>query len=522
MNAAAAGAAGRELEIKLTGTTAAITRALRSPPVQTLQDGRPRTRTLESTYFDTADARLREQGAGLRLRRQGRRWVQTLKRERAVLGGLHDRDEVEHLVTAQWPDYALYDHTDFEALFASAPVRQRIQPLFSTRFLRTTRLLRDGQSQIELAYDRGMIVHGERQEPLCELELELKAGQADALFTLADALCTGFGLRLDVRSKAERGYALALGEAAAPCKARDTDLTASMTVSDGFVAVSAECVQHLQRNEFGLITGENPEYVHQARVALRRLRAAFALFRPAVKCAALDALEDELRRLAQALGTARDWDVFCLETLPRLPAELDAQGGLAQLTSQAQTLRSQADQFARDIVAHAQFTRVLLSMGRILYTRPWERVPVAPAAATPPTTITDFARDALTLAWRRVLRRAKHLDAGDPRTHHALRIALKRMRYGGEYFAALFPGKSTRQFLAAMAVLQERLGRVNDALTLQRLTAILREDCHEAAAREALGLLRGYFAGRMTAALKRIDKEWKDLKRAPPFWNSPV
>ena len=53
-------------------------------------------------------------------------------------------------------------------------------------------------------------------------------------------------------------------------------LVRTMKPVEAFRATALSCLQQLQRNEPGVIAGESPEYVHQARVAMRRLRSALA------------------------------------------------------------------------------------------------------------------------------------------------------------------------------------------------------------------------------------------------------
>lgn len=513
-----AAAPPRELEIKLTGPREVLERALRSPIVKSVQLGHPRTRKLESVYFDTPDARLQKLGVGLRLRKQGRKWIQTLKRERGVTSGLHDRDEFEHSVGLRWPSYALYDQTVFAPLFADLELRNLIQPLFTTRFRRIARTLGDDDARIELAYDLGEVEADGERAPLCELELELKAGEVDALFALATGLCREFGLRLENRSKAERGYTLMAKETPAPGRARAVALAPSLPCADAFARIASECLRHLQANEAGVMAGEDPEYVHQARVALRRLRAAIALFRRAVGCAQLEDLDGEMQRLSQALGVARDWDVFCLETLPGLPKELDVGAGRAALAALATAHRQQAARFVHDIVSQPEFTLALLRFGTLLQVRPWNRASPVEGSTPVYLDVRDHARLALSRAWRRAVKRARTIDTEIPDSYHPLRIALKKLRYGGEYFASLFPRKATRPFLTSLAGIQEHLGRVNDAATAQRLAATLREQCHDADAREMLGVLRGYFSGRMAGAVKPVMREWKKLRQIEPFW----
>ncbi|MDP2056767.1 MAG: CYTH and CHAD domain-containing protein, partial [Thiobacillus sp.] len=276
----------------------------RSAPVQ---------QELITRYFDTPEFALSAQGVALRVRRVGRRWLQTLKTEGERCGGLSQRAEYEMAIARGTPDWTRFPA---EALALVPEVlRAQLVPVFETHFRRTAWLLKGkGSAQIEVALDVGEVRAGERSQPICEIELELKAGQPDALFALALDWAQQLDcVPLDI-SKAERGVRLAHGEGAAPVKSAPVALSSDMSVEDGFAAICQACLAQFQANFPGVLASDDIEYVHQARVALRRLRAALRLYRRV--CGLPDELMDGLRTLAAALGPARDWDVLCAETLP--------------------------------------------------------------------------------------------------------------------------------------------------------------------------------------------------------------
>src|SRR5215468_6405248 len=87
-----------------------------------------------------------------------------------------------------------------------------LRPVFETVVQRTTRSIKVQDSEIELAIDEGEVRAGEERQDLREAELELKAGSAEGLLLAAEKLLAGHELKLSSRSKAERGYRLALGK----------------------------------------------------------------------------------------------------------------------------------------------------------------------------------------------------------------------------------------------------------------------------------------------------------------------
>ena len=516
---APAPSAPRELEIKLVGPREVLERAMRSPILRLRMHGKSLTRRLHSVYFDTPDGALQRLGIGLRLRKQGRKWVQTIKREHTVSAGLHDREEFESVLSLRWPSFAPLAGSAFEETFDDLELRKLLQPVFITEFHRSTRIIEwKDASLIEVAFDRGQILANEAA-PICEIELELEQGDPGALFALATELCAQFPVRLENRSKAERGYALMKGDAAQPGRARPIALEPHITPGEAFIAIAGECMRHLQSNEEGLIRGEDPEYLHQARVALRRLRVALGVFRALIPDGALERQDSAMRKLGQTLGVARDWEVFSLETLPALPAGLTSDAGTRALIAESGTRRKNARRFAQRCVSDPSYTLALLDFAAALYRQPWmttEDPQVIQARSLP---VIEFACQVLSKRWRAALKRGAGIDATQAASLHPLRIELKKLRYGGEFFITLFPKKSAKKFLKLLAGIQDHLGRINDAATVVRITDTLRQDCQEPDAREALGALRGYLAAQARAEIEPALKAWKRQKRAEPFWD---
>jgi triphosphatase len=428
----------------------------------------PVQQQLVTRYFDTADFSLSAQGVALRVRKAGRRWLQTLKTEGERQGGLSRRIEFEMPVSRGALDWTRFPA---EAL-AHVPeaLREQVAPVFETRFHRTAWLLKGkGGAQIEVALDVGEVVAGERSQPICEIELELKAGQPDALFALALEWADAFDcLPFDI-SKAERGVRLAHGVEAAPVKSVALALDDGMSVEEGFAEIVQACLAQFQGNLPGVLDSDDIEYVHQARVALRRLRAALRLTRKV--CVLPDDLLDGLRALVTALGPARDWDVLCGETLPAIePHYLDAdewQRGMQAL----QARRREVQAAMRTALNEAHPGAWLLAMQRWLLQHGWRLSPsggdVAEAQrAVQLSPLDRWARRALRKGQRPIVRGARDFGKLQPPQRHALRIAIKRQRYAAEFFQTLFGGHHRRRqarYLDVLRDAQDSLGRANDA-----------------------------------------------------------
>jgi len=199
-----------ETELKLLVDPAAIEQLEQHPLLQ-VATGQA-VLMLRNTYYDTPALELAAARIALRVRQQGERYIQTLKTRGQSVNGLHQRGEWEWELDSERLDPSLLTAEIWpEAL---PPAEQlTLVPVFTTDFRRRLWLIRFEGADIEVAQDQGEVVcsgaEGARlSDPISELELELKAGPADALFSLARTLGQQIELRPSDISKAQRGYRL--------------------------------------------------------------------------------------------------------------------------------------------------------------------------------------------------------------------------------------------------------------------------------------------------------------------------
>ena len=268
---------------------------------------KPRTRRYDTLYFDTEDGALRRAGFSLRVRRSGKGCVQAVKSRKGAAAGLFVRKEWESDVPRFAPDRAALHATPLRRW---ATKLDALVPVVRSRIDRTQWDIAHEDGRIEVVLDEGMIAAGRRKARLSELELELVEGKPAALFALAAAIGAAAPLRLGVLSKGDRGHALAAGRLGRAAKAEPARLRPPLTEADAFHAIAHACLRHFRLNEMVLLEARDADALHQARVALRRLRAALSLFRPTLRGKDYRALRDGLRWLAAQLGEARNLDVL--------------------------------------------------------------------------------------------------------------------------------------------------------------------------------------------------------------------
>lgn len=467
-------------------------------------DLKPVRSPLFSAYYDTPEGHLRQHGVALRLRRDRGKWIQTIKQAGEAAGGLHRRLEHEVEVAAQLPSFSAMAEAGVGDLVL--PVREDLRVAFTTEFDRTSAIVHpDAGTAIEVALDRGAVIAGARRDPICEVELELKSGGPQALFELARWMAQALPVRLDDRSKAQRGYALAANVRPAPVKAADSAIDPAMTVGDALRRLAYQCLAQLQANEAGLLAGRNPEYLHQARVALRRLRSLLRIFRLPPLEPALAPLAERLGILSQALGEARNLDVFLGETLPQ--AGSATHPGMAALRQRAAVARRNASRAARAAVSDPAYTVLMLDLTAFL----------SSLDAFAPQPLEEFAAGVLGEQLKKAKKRARRLESLDYAELHRLRIALKRLRYAMEFFEPLWP-KVLGESLEALSGLQDRLGRFNDGATAWKLLDALAVQNVNPEFQQAVGYVRGWTAMDAEQCRAGLAGAWKQFIRVKPAW----
>ncbi|MGA9583215.1 MAG: CHAD domain-containing protein [Allosphingosinicella sp.] len=484
----------QEIELKL-DIPSGETDALRAAPL--LGDPKRRPDSQRTVYFDTLKGDLRKAGYSLRVRHKGRSFVQTVKHRGSDSGGFSSRAEWEKKNDGADLDFEALKATPVGKLLSKRDMRKRLQPVSETQVRRTTWLIRREESAVELILDEGRIVSNGREEAISEIELELKNGPRSELFRLARELGQGLTLRMGVMSKSERGFRLLEGRTARVRKAEKVRLAPSMSVGDAFAVIVQSCLRHFRLNEPLFAQDMNARALHQSRVALRRLRSALSLFKPALIDSEATHLRSELRRFAALLGEARNLDV--------LLAAKDPDGRTTDRATRKSLRRGRKEAYAR--VQAALGERRLPAA--ILDLVGWSEVGAWRSGDLAGEPIGGFAADRLERGWKRVRKRAKALRSLEPEERHRLRIEMKKLRYAAEFFVALAPRNRKRQqkrFISQLQRLQDLLGQLNDIETRRELAPELFRD--GAATEEA----------EIAALVDDSERAWDSLAGTGPYW----
>jgi len=466
----------------------------------------PAARALTSIYYDTAGRALRRAGFVLRLRREGRLWIQTLK-SRANAAGALGRGEWESVAAKGSPETGPIRLTPAGTALRPGAT---LKALFKIVVQRRSVMAERSGAAVEVSFDVGEAIAGGRAESFNELELELKSGSAQGLFALADQLSEGFVLTPSFTTKADRGFALLRGRGARATHFEAPNLGPNKSTGETFRAQATAALAQIAANAEHLRAHPGAEAIHQLRVGTRRLRGALSTFKSVVADDEALVVRAELKWLTGEMDRARNLDVFLTG------AYREAKKGGAPVSALGRRLRAEraaAYDRARAAAASGRLRVFTLGALKWIHIGAWTS-PSAPRAALRDEPAADFAARKLRRERARIARKGADLAALGRHARHKVRIRAKILRYAAEGFARLFDDESERSeaFIEALKGLQEHLGELNDIVGGERLIA-------ELAGPPLAGNLKAAGEAREADLLERAQAALDALAKAKPFWS---
>lgn len=429
---------------------------------------------LTDTYYDTEDWRLYRSGYALRVRRDGQGAEATMKALASAENGLRRRREISE---------ALADGITTPK-GAPGPVGERVRriagaadlrPLFEVRTRRRTFALRpetpstgatveDAAGDIrragveqeaavgEISLDESEF-SGEASARLSRVEVEVgsEAVVHGGVGDFVDALRDALGLRPTETSKFRTGLSAAgLSPAVAP-DLGPTEIDASMSVGGVAFAILRRHFATMLAHEPGVRLGEDPEELHDMRVATRRLRAALKLYADVLPRRA-ERYERDLRHFARALGDVRDLDVH----LERLSGEASKNGEtFVEVVAVLEERRVEAGRRMLEALDSNRYERFVASFSGTL------RRGRSPAPTGP---ILEVAPDLVRRRYRKVRKDVEALgEDSPPEDFHDLRKKGKRLRYALEPLQGIY-GKPSEKMVRLLKTIQDDLGDHQDLI----------------------------------------------------------
>jgi triphosphatase len=430
-------------------------------------------------YLDTFDWSLLKEKLSLRYRLAGGKAMYTVKGLGAIKEGIARRMETEFVLDAPVPLPGKIPVKKIaELVDGIIHPRGLLEQLQIRTDRRPYRLTTPEGAKLELAFDAsGFSLKGLRGQrnarKLYELEAELKSGPEAALDALSSLLTGTFGYAPSTGSKFE--CALKRLNVTIPSKKPPAQYTVRL---DDRLAMAVRKILAHQWMRFaeqlpGVRRDIDTEFVHQARVATRRMRSAMRLFRDAVAEGTGTQLAADLRWLGTLFGNVRDLDVFLLN-LPvfKVQAEWFPAKQKTLIEGRVADLRRGALQALAAGLASPRYERFTRLLERLLASplplRPRAPLALKPAGEVAPAIIREkFAA---------VMKRGQDVLADPkPKGFHALRIQMKRLRYACEFMAPAY-GSALDSFIERTVEIQDCLGEMQDAVFTQAFVEGLFED----------------------------------------------
>jgi CHAD domain-containing protein len=374
-----------------------------------------------------------------------------------------------------------------------------------------------------VAIDKGEIrtCKGDAVAPISEIELEFKKGDPRVIFDVALQLLEVGPIRIETRSKAERGFRLLGTDGLMPqavCVGAIT-LDPAVRVEAALERIGRRCLTHLLSNEQAALTGK-PEGIHQMRVAIRRLRSALLALKRALPIKHYRWASKELRWLAHALGPVRNWDIFAACLLRPVAYALSAGPGFGGLIGATERRRRSALDQAKQAVVSERYTETMLRLLRWFVARGWRDQHISEHAVVLLTRIVDVAPDLIARHHRKACKRSKKFEELTATQRHRLRIALKNLHYTVEIVGSLFDKNQVRTFVGCLKSLRDDLGHANDVRVAYDLVDQSSEATdHDARAiNRAGGIVLGWHERGLADRYPKLRRHVRRFRRLDPFW----
>ena len=268
--------------------------------------------------------------------------------------------------------------------------------------------------------------------------------------------------------------------------------------------------EQLVSREYGVDCLEDPEYVHEMRVATRRLRAGIRGFGRQLD-GKMPALRKKLSALANSLGKARDTDVFLLFLRDhRQHIAPQHREVFQRIVRGAQRRRRNCYRSLATVLASDTWAEFKETFGRLVLQPVGASGAIASAGGRASKPIVREARRSLRRQWDKVTMYKRQLGKYSARKQHRLRIDIKRLRYLMEFFADLYPPEIT-EVLATCVRLQDLLGDAHDTLVFADRLEDHLGAAGGAEAKELLAAMRKRLRSERRGYVRKADRLWRSV-----------
>lgn len=467
-----------------------------------------RQMALSNRYYDTPDKQLRGLDMGFRVRGRDGRFQQTLKTAGQVQGGLHQRPEYNIELSDQYPDLSLFEPGIFPDHVSVAALQSQLCPLFTTHFTRYAfDLVMDSGTKLELVYDKGQVATDTHQQPINEIEIELKEGEVGEIFALARKLSALLPVRLGAFSKAARGYLLAAGQELVPKPLPDfLVLHDQDTLEQAFLKTVHYALDYWQYHEQCYLETQKPRALGGIRAGIQLVSQAISLYLPMLQCDALLAMQARLIQLNN------DW--YWAETLLAIKALRSRKGPFRKRLAKSEELLSYLrgryeglllQHQPEHLIQRQQSGQLQIDLAALAYERPWRNGGNAWSSL-----VQEHARGWLAQGWFTISQSMPRKKKFSAQHYLSSEPLLRQTLFNGLFLAGLFSPEHRDQFRAPWLDIIDGIDELN---ALHLLKSEL--DVADVQNKDELML---WCKDKMTHLLDVMEQSRKAALKMEPYW----
>ncbi len=321
-------------------------------------------------------------------------------------------------------------------------------------------------------------------------------------------------IRKKTRKRLQQLQPLTINEAKPPSKSRPIHIASEQSLNQVVRQIFLNCLDQALANESSVLYIDDIEGVHQMRVGLRRLRAAFKLFRSLIPKQITSEQIAPLTSVLQQLGEARDWDVFIDESLlPMSQSTEHTQMGV--LLSEANERRTAIYRQLQSMFSEPAYNSGLNHLYHWIDDFAWNHQISGKRQRRLEWSISQFAHSQLQKQHDKIIAYHENLEALDTEELHDLRIEIKKQRYAVEFLQPLYPKQDSNRYQRALKQLQDSLGQANDITTAHRLLSELPSTTDDDALRETIELWLGQRRHQVSSDWRG---HWSQLMELECYW----
>ncbi len=471
--------------------------------------GPPHAARARRLYFDTESLALANAGLTLSVAAGGERFVHALVEQcDPPVAGFFERSASAARIASPDPDLTRSAPGSLGARAHTLCVGGELIAQLEEECACTTRRIALERATLDASFELGEARVAAGAIPIARIALVLKSGAPAALFRAAFLLLEKHPSLRPAREDMARLVLRLGGEPPAIAAPRPIALAKDATLDALIGAVLAECLRGIVHGEPSARIERETEGLHQLRVAVRRLRSALRMFREELPRERADWLRAALEPLSDALGAARDCDVF-LEQIAA--CEASGAAGLAALRTRVASERSEAFAELERLLDSPERARLDLELGLLAFGADWRDPARAERLALPAA---QAARELAARADHRARKAGRGFAQLAPESVHRLRLRAKAARYAMDLLAPLLPAKRARRYVRRARALQDALGVESDAAR----TRVLIERFGGASASSGAVFLLGYCAGQVAEARAARERAWRRFRNQRLPW----